>query len=193
MITIAWDVDDILNDLMRCWLVKQWLPEHPDCKVSFAQITQNTPEHIINSSKEEYQLSLDTFRLSGAYPELEPDPEIMAWFEEFGDKARHIALTAVPLKAAHISAAWVVKNFGKWIRSFNFIPSPRAGELLPEYDHNKAEYLRWLSKADILVEDSQENIRQAQELGIRGLLVGKPWNKSNLSVKDALAQISRLL
>jgi hypothetical protein len=193
MVTIAWDVDDILNDLMRCWLVNKWLPEHPDCKVRFEQIRQNTPEKIIDSAKEEYFSSLDSFRLSKAYLDMKPDPEILEWFEISGYKARHIALTAVPVKAAHISADWVMKNFGKWIRSFHFVPSPRPGEQTPEYDRNKADYLRWLNKADILVEDSEQNIREAKELGIRGILLGKPWNKSDLSVKAALAEIDRLL
>ena len=193
MINIAWDVDDVLNDLMYCWLTKKWLPEHPDCKVSFEQITQNTPERIIHSSKEGYRLSLDAFRLSGAYLQLQPNPEVLAWFEEFGDKARHIVLTSVPIKAAHISADWVIKNFGKWIRSFNFVPSERTGEKIPEYDRNKADYLKWLNKIDVLVEDSEENIRAAEELGIRGILVARPWNKSNLSVKGALAEINKLL
>lgn len=193
MITIAWDVDDILNDLMNVWLISKWLPEHPDCKVSFEQITQNTPEHIIKSTREEYRLSLDAFRLSGAYLQLKPDPEILAWFEEFGGKARHIALTSVPLKAAHISAGWVMRNFGRWIRSFNFVPSPRVNESAPDYGQTKADYLRWLNKIDVLVEDSEENIREAKESGIKGILVGKPWNKSNLSVKDALREINRLL
>jgi hypothetical protein len=193
MITIAWDVDDILNDLMHRWLIDKWLPEHPECKICFEQITQNSPEHIIKSTKEEYQLSLDVFRLSGAYLQLEPNPGILAWFEEFGGKARHIALTSVPLKAAHISADWVMKNFGKWIRSFNFVPSLRAGDLAPEYDRGKADYLKWLNKIDVLVEDSEENILEATGLGVRGILVGKPWNKSNLSVKGALAEINKLL
>jgi len=193
MKTVAWDVDDILNDLMRCWLIDKWLPEHPDCKVCFEQITQNTPEHIINRPKEEYQLSLDAFRLSGAYLQLQPNPEILAWFEESGNKARHIVLTSVPVKAAHISADWVMKNFGRWIRSFNFIPSLRAGEQALEYDHSKADYLRWLNKIDILVEDSEENIREAEELGIKGILVKKPWNKGSLLFKDALVEINQLL
>jgi len=193
MITIAWDVDDILNDLMRCWLVDKWLPEHPDCKVSFEQITENTPECIINSTKEEYLLSLDNFRLSKAYSEIKPNQEVLAWFEEFGDKARHIALTFVPIKAAHISADWVMRHFGKWIRSFNFVPSLRANEQAPDYGNTKADYLRWFNKIDVLVEDSEENIRQAEELGIRGILMGKPWNKGNLSLKDALVEISKII
>ena len=193
MITIAWDVDDVLNDLMRCWLVNKWLPEHPNCKVGFEQITENTPERIIKSAKEEYLLSLDSFRLSKAYFEVKPNPEVLAWFEEFGGKARHIALTFVPIKAAHMSADWVMRYFGKWIRSFNFVPSIRKGEQAPEYGQTKADYLKWLNKVDVLVEDSEQNIREAQELGIKGILVGKPWNKSDLSVEDALIEINKLL
>jgi hypothetical protein len=193
MLTIAWDVDDILNDLMRSWLADKWLLEHPDCRVSFKQITENTPERIIKSTLEEYWLSLDSFRLSGSYARLEPNPEILAWFREFGDKARHIALTAVPVKAAHISADWVLKNFGRWIRTFHFIPSLRADDVAPEYDRSKADYLKWLSKVDVLVEDSEDNIFQANELGIKGILVARPWNKSNLSVKETLTELNKLL
>lgn len=193
MITIAWDVDDVLNDLMYCWLTDKWLPEHPDCKVGFEQITQNPPERIINSARDEYLSSLDCFRFSKAYSEMKPNPEILAWFEKFGDKARHIALTSVPIKTAHISADWVVKNFGKWIRSFNFVPSLRIGGDCPEYDHAKVDYLKWLNKVDVMVEDSSQNIRESEKLGIKGLLIKRPWNKSNLSVKDALIKINKII
>ena len=193
MISIVWDVDDVLNDLMHCWLDNKWLPEHLDCQVTFEQITQNTSEQIINASKEEYLLSLDNFRLSKAYFEMKPNPEILAWFKKYGEKARHVALTSVPIKAAHISANWVMKNFGRWIRSFNFIPSSRAGEQIPEYDCSKADYLKWLNKIDVLVEDNEQNIREAEKLGIKGILVRRPWNKSNLTLKDALVEINKII
>jgi hypothetical protein len=194
MITIAWDVDDILNDLMYNWLTKKWLLEFPDCRVNFEQITENTPESIINISKEEYLLSLDNFRLSKNYSQMKPNAEILAWFENFGDKARHMALTAVPVLAAHVSAEWVMRHFGKWIRSFNFVPSLRKeDENTPAYDKSKVDYLKRMNRIDLLVEDSEINIREAEESGIKGMLIGKPWNKSNLSVADALLQINRLL
>jgi len=193
MITIAWDVDDILNNLMNHWLTEKWLPEHPDCSVSFEQIIKNTPEQIIGSTLEEYKVSLDSFRLSKAYSQMRPESQVLAWLEEYGDKARHIALTAVPVKAANVSADWVMRNFGKWIRSFNFVPALRANELIPDYGHTKTDYLRWLSKVDVLVEDSEENIRGAEDLGIKGVLVEKPWNTGGLLIKDALAEINKLL
>ena len=33
MKTIAWDVDDVLNDCMRTWFERTWLPAHPGCAV----------------------------------------------------------------------------------------------------------------------------------------------------------------
>ncbi|MFH1362098.1 MAG: hypothetical protein ABIH69_05535, partial [bacterium] len=152
MLTIAWDVDDVLNDLMREWLTKKWLPEHPQSKLSFEEITGNSPERLLGASLKEYQDSLDEFRLSGAYEKMMPVPEVLAWFNEHGDKALHLVLTAVPLKAAHISAAWVMRYFGKWIRSFNFVPSTRKGENLPDYPKSKLECLKQFSKIDVFVE-----------------------------------------
>lgn len=193
MITIAWDVDDTLNDLMYSWLTHKWLIEHPGCRVSFEQITENTPERIIASTKEEYQASLDDFRFSKAYFEMKPDPQVLAWFEEFGSQARHIALTSVPIKAAHISAEWVVRNFGKWIRGFNFVPSPRTGQKIPEYGRSKADYLRWLNNVNVLIDDNPDNIYQAQKLRVKGLLVKQPWNKSNLMLEDALFELNKII
>ena len=193
MITIAWDVDDVLNDLMRCWLESGWKAEHPECKIAFEQVTENTPERILNCTKEEYQASLDHFRLSPAYPDLKPDPQVLAWFNEYGAQARHIALSAVPLNAAHVSAAWVMKHFGNWIRSFNFIPSTRRQAPAPGYDLTKADFLKRVGNVDVLVEDSQQNIAQAHTIGVKGLLLKKPWNQSNLALKEALTQLNRLI
>lgn len=193
MITIAWDIDDVLNDLMGQWLMNKWLLEHPGCKLAFEQITENTPERIIGCALEEYQKSLDEFRLSESYPLLEPNQEVLAWFKKKGNQARHIALTGVPVSCAHMSAEWLMRNFGSWIRSFNFVPSLRKEDRSPKYDYSKADYLKWLNKIDILVEDSQENIEQAQNLGIKGMLIKRPWNKGRLTVSQALKEIDKII
>jgi hypothetical protein len=192
MLTIAWDIDDVLNNLMADWLKEKWLPEHPGCGVTFEQIIENPPERILKSTREEYLESLDAFRLSGRYMHMSPNPEALDWFQRSGDKARHIALTAVPLKAAHVSAHWVMKNFGKWIRGFHFVPSFRP-ESIPSYDENKAGYLKWLDKVDLFIDDSPENILQAQNLGVKGMLIFRPWNKSSLTLKDALKELDDLI
>ena len=35
MKTIVWDVDDVLNDLMRDWLTQWWMPAHPETKIDY--------------------------------------------------------------------------------------------------------------------------------------------------------------
>lgn len=189
MLTIAWDVDDVLNNLMGEWLTKKWLPEHPGCRITFAEIKQNPPEVILGCSRAEYEASLDEFRLSTLYPAMLPDKDVLAWFKKNGSRARHLALTAVPLKAAHISAAWVLKYFGSWIRTFSFVPSVRLGEEVVLYDRSKAGYLKWLDRVDVLVEDSEPNINAVRAIGLPGFLVNKPWNKGGVPLKEALAKI----
>lgn len=189
MITVAWDVDDVLNDLMLLWLQDRWLPEHPQYHINFEDIIENPPHKILNCTLEEYLNSLDSFRQSSKYHDMPANFEVLSWFKNHGYKARHIALTAVPLRCAGYCAEWVLRNFGQWIRTFHFVPSLRQGEKIPQYEINKIDYLRWLGKVDILVEDKEEIIRQAQDMGIKGILISRPWNKAVLSLEEALEEI----
>lgn len=190
MKTIVWDVDDILNNLMQNWFEKKWLPEHPGCKLKYEQITNNTPEKLLNCTREEYLSSLDEFRLSKMYPAMEPNKEVLAWFNKYGDQARHVVLTAVPLKAAQVSAAWVVKNYGKWIRSFNFIPSTRDNINIPGYERTKAECIKRMGNVDLFIEDNDHNIEGVRE---KSLLVARPWNKSKDSMQQVLNKITKVI
>jgi len=190
MRTIVWDVDDVLNNLMYEWLTKKWLPEHPDCRVAYEQITENPPHRLLNATLEEYHSSLDAFRLSPDYMKMEPNSEVLAWFEKYGSRARHNVLTAVPFKMAHISEAWVMKHFGKWIRGFHFIPSKRDDVHVPEYDKSKQEFLKWFGKADIFIEDTEKNIEGMSE---KSLLVSRPWNKSKMTVNQLLSEVLKRL
>ena len=42
MVTIVWDVDDVLNDLMYQWFTHCWL-RGPGCKLSFEELNANPP------------------------------------------------------------------------------------------------------------------------------------------------------
>ena len=176
MLTIAWDVDDVLNDLTARWF-ERWRAAHPDCHVGYDGLRENPPEALLGVSKADYLDSLDQFRRAAAASPLRPRPELLEWFERTGGGHRHVALSAVPLEFAHLSAAWVTANFGKWIRSFNFVPSFRAaaGDL-PDYFASKRDFLQWFGKVDLLVEDSGRNAAEAQGLGIKAVLFPQPWN-----------------
>lgn len=193
MKTIVWDIDDVLNELMRVWFEQFWKQKHSDIKLAYEDIRMNPPHQLFGVSKEEYLASLDDFRLSGHYDRLKPIREVKEWFAAHGEKCRHVALTRVPVAVSHISAAWVMKNFGNWIRSFHFIPSYRAGEFPPVYDENKGTYLNYFGKADLLIDDTMENIEAANIAGVKTLVFPRPWNKSNITVMQLLDEILNIV
>ena len=189
MLTIAWDVDDVLNDLMRAWLKEAWLRSHPQCTVTYEDLHSNPPHAELGASLDEYRASLDEFRRSRYLSDLLPSPEATAWFQQHGDRYRHIALTAVPLACAPISAAWTLRHFGRWIRGFCFVPSYRTGESIPHYDATKGDFLARLGNVSVLVDDHCGNVEAAAALGIQAVLMPRPWNGR----KDAVAEVFREL
>jgi hypothetical protein len=189
MRTIAWDIDDVLNDLMRSWLEIAWRPTHRGCPVSYEQLTENPPHRLLEVGLTDYLASLDAFRLSENFSSLAPRAELLSWFERHGAGYRHVALTAVPLSCAPVSAAWLLRHFGRWIRSFHVIPSPRDGEKKLNYDRSKEEFLRRVRGIDALIDDNPGHIQGAEKAGVRGLLFPAPWNKSRESITQVLEQL----
>lgn len=189
MITIAWDIDDVLNDLMKCWFEKKWLPQHQDCKKKYEDLKENPPHKILGINHSEYLKSLDEYRLSEEYANMKPVQEIMEWFLENGRNFRHVALTAVPLKASFISAQWVLKNFGIWIRTFHFVPSERPLEKVPKYEDSKGDFLKWFGKVDIMIDDNYENIKNAKRVGVKWILIPRPWNNQRLTIEAVLSSL----
>jgi hypothetical protein len=192
MKTIIWDVDDVLNDLMRAWL-EDWSSKSNATPVEFDRLTRNPPHELLGISRNEYLASLDSFRLSTLIEELPPTPEVFDWFCRHGDKCHNVALTAAPLFAGHLSAEWLMRHFGCWVQSFNIVPSPRDGDCSRQFHATKADFLRWWGKADMLVDDNEENIAGALSLGIRAVLVPKPWNHSALTLAETLHTITRFV
>lgn len=190
MITLVWDVDDVLNDLMRIWLEEWWHPLHSGCMIDFESINKNPPHQLLGVELDEYLQSLDDFRLSGRYQEMTPNSKVLEWFKRRGFSFRHIALTSVPRCAAPVSAAWVTNHFGNWIRTFHFVPSPRKAEVLPEYEATKADFLKWLDRADIFVDDNAINVHEVKSLGFNSFLVSRPWNSGGMKIEAILHDLT---
>jgi hypothetical protein len=191
MLTIVWDVDDVLNDLMYQWFVYGWLAEHSDCRISYAELACNPPHDVLGVDRSEYFSSMDIFRRSERACNMVPNPDVLTWFREQGHRFRHIALTARPLETAPDVAHWVMRYFGAWIRCFGVVPT-RIEEGVPAYDRTKGEYLAWLGRGDMLVDDSTDNILQAESLGLQTLQAAQPWNNSNLTMTTLLQQLSQM-
>ena len=191
MLTIVWDVDDVLNDSMRIWFEEVWKPLHLDSQLSYSDITENPPDRVLHISRSEYLSSLDAFRVSDQARSMRPNPAVLEWLRGFGATFRHIALTARPLESAPHAAEWLFRHFGTYIRSFGVAPA-RLTAGVPMYDRHKADFLRWLGRADVLVDDSEENLRAAAELGIHGVLYPQPWNHSSQTVLEVLESLADL-
>ncbi len=190
MQTIVWDVDDVLNELMKNWFEHKWLPDHLACSVRYETITQNPPHELLGVALEEYLRSLDAFRQSDGFRQMTPNREVLAWFNRFGTRFRHIALTATPILCAPHSAEWVFRHFGTWIRSFAFVPSRRSSDPGSDQDTTKKAYLQWWGKADFFVDDNPDHVEAAGSLGIRSLLVPRRWNRAQGSLADVLNVLS---
>ena len=190
---LIWDVDDVLNHLMRTWLDEWWRPRHSECARSYGHLTANPPHAILGISEDTYLSSLDSFRQE-RFATLPPCSEAMEWFWEHGHRSHHIALTAVPQSFAHMSAEWVIRHFGQWIRTFAFVPSWREGDGPRNATTSKVDYLAWLGHGDVFIDDRDDNVTSARALGMTGVVVPQPWNTSSSgSLRTVLLNLAPLL
>jgi hypothetical protein len=181
---VVFDIDDVLNNLMYDWLLYFNINNN---SFKYDDIIENPPYKILKISKKKYLESLDNFR-EEKYLSLRPNRDILEWFEKYGDNFHFAALTSTPRKFASISAFWAMKYFGNWVRSFNFIPSKRDGTLDIVYDELKADWL-YRNHADIFIDDSFENCKNAVELGIESYVLKQPWN-NGFELEDILERLS---
>lgn len=190
MKTIAWDVDDVLNELMRTWLEREWRPKNPSCSVSFDDLDVNPPHERLGVTRDAYLASLDRFRAT-SFAGLAPVADVLAWMKTNGSRFRHVALTAAPLAAAPHSAEWVMRHFGTWIPVFCLVPSPRDGVTPAHSLASKSDLLSWC-KADALVDDNTGNVDAARALGMKAFLMPQPWNRARATRAGVLEEIASL-
>jgi len=188
---IVWDLDDVLNDFTAAWLKSAWQKEHPECRAAYCQLRSNPPLCELNTTQAEYLASLDRFRVSEDAQQLSPNQILLDWFASQGGRFRHHILTSRPREFVSSGAAWVFRHFGEWVRDFHFVPSPRPGKFLPQYETSKTEVLARLGRVDFFVDDSLQNVAGAARLGIASFVFPQPWNHSEASVAEILEKFSQ--
>ena len=106
MLTVVWDVDDVLNDLTYQWFVYGWLAEHSDCRISYNELTCNPPHDVLGVDRSEYLSSMDDFRRTERARNMAPNREVLTWFRKepgvhwfsgFGDQPEIVAAVAAEI------------------------------------------------------------------------------------------------
>jgi hypothetical protein len=121
---------------------------------------------------------------------MKPNTEIIRWFDNWGGKYRHLALTARSIKTVSPAVKWLLHHFGDWFQTVSFVPSQRPDEHPKQPDKSKREFLAWLGKADYFIDDHAENVIGTADLGVRPFLVSQPWNDSSLKLIEILKIIN---
>jgi hypothetical protein len=190
---VIWDVDDVLNELMREWFEQWWQPRNGACRVCYAEIAANPPHEVLGITEVDYLASLDEFR-TARFDALVPRREVLGWFEAHGTRGHHVALSAPPEEFAHVSASWVIRNFGRWIRTFAFVPARRGRPDVADPQTAKRDYLAWLGQGNVFLDDRESNVAAARELGLTGIVVPQPWNRSpHASLRSALDELTSVI
>jgi hypothetical protein len=172
---VAWDVDDVLNDLTHQWA--SWsgvdLSEpHPPTGDSATWMS------TFGLKQADYLASLDAFRLE-LYGSLDPNPMIQTLLENWpSPHETHIALTATPLFAQSIVAEWVMRHFGRWLRAVWFCPSQRLSDPPGTPVVSKGAVVGRFSGRAVLIDDSIVNLETVAEPA-KALAYPRPWNSSH--------------
>ena len=185
---LVWDVDDVLNDLTLEWL----RAERPGDSGLYESLRDPRLHLGLGIDEQDYLASLDNFRLNGGFEAMEPRPDVLSWFREHGDRARHVALTSTPLRTAPVSATWVMRHFGRWIRTFHVVPSTRPDDDAPALDPDKEHALRFLALGSVMIDDRPENLDGARRAGLEAIRFPRPWNGGG-NPRTALAQLTDMI
>jgi len=185
---IVWDVDDVLNCLMKSWL--QYWSQESGLKIILNEIIKNPPQDILGITKEDYLNSLDTFRNSDLGKDLEVNHIIKKWFLHHGNKFNHIACTGRPIRTMPNQAWWLYKNYSQWIKTVHMTGADRD---LESRKISKADFISFINSDVVFIDDCENNINSVSKIGGITLLYPQPWNKANYTEVEFISKLNSLL
>jgi 5'(3')-deoxyribonucleotidase len=187
---LIWDIDDVLNDLIRLCISTTAQTIRPG--IRFEDLQQNPPLQELGCSLDEYRSILDECRAEYLYDQP-PRKEVLEFFQTWGDQFRSVTLSSAPVSTAHRSAEWVLRHFGRWIHGTIFVPSPRKHIPIgiPLFA-SKAEAVSTLN--GILIDDMPQNVEPVRAAGNKAFYFPAPWNENkNMSVEKFFSMLCKEL
>jgi hypothetical protein len=185
-----WDIDDVLNDLTALCVSTTAQALKPGIRLEDLQ--NNPPLAELGCTLDEYRQILDDCRDRYLY-EVPPRKEVLAFFQQYGDRFRSLTLSSAPMHMAPRSAEWVLRHFGSWLQGTLFVPSPRKNITIEsQLFHSKAEAV--IARDGILIDDMQKNVDSVRAAGKKAFCFPAPWNENrNMSIEEFLTKLSNEL
>ena len=175
---------------MESWL-NHW-NQRNNSNVILKDLKENPPHEILRISKETYFNSLDDFRNSKSGKYVLANSIITNWFNNHGNKFKHVACTARPIETMPNQAWWIYYNFGQWINTVHATGADRDNK--GDYQTgSKADFISCFDSKVIFIDDSKENINSVSEIGTDTILYPQPWNTSAYSKEEFIEELNNKL
>jgi len=190
MVIVAWDVDDVLSELVREWIrFKQPAVKYEDIVCELPDLRWGYA-----GTQAEFLAELDDVK-QNHHHEFRPCAAVLDWFRTTGHLAEHVAITSAPRFLMPVMSEWVFRMYGEWIYTVHCMPSKRPNvEDHPYFIGNsKGRFLRdhyFNQRPVLLIDDLSHNIQSAHDHGIPCVTFPQPWNGSKESVGAALERVT---
>ncbi len=182
---MAWDVDDVLNDLSAAWASHEGL--------DWKSARGGSPKEMASSlgiPEDEYLASLDRFRRE-EYRFLSPNPFIRDWLSQAAGSVRSVAITRTPIRTAGQVSRWVFETYGHLIQGYFVALSPRREDPVNTTYESKADVVRRIVGVVALVDDQPANFSDLP-VTCAALEYPRAWNSAGAAT-DLLADLSALV
>ena len=187
---IIWDVDDVLNRLMYCWL-DNW-DKNAVRKFHYKDIVENPPHKLLGITENQYFSNLDEYRNSDLGRNVSINKCVFQWFQLYGNDFKHIACTARPVHTMPNQSWWIYTFFGRWIQTVQIASSLRDDA--DESDaQTKGQFVAWLNKEVVFIDDSERNVEEVSKIGGVSLLFPQPWNRNNQTEEEFIEDLNQML
>ena len=89
-------------------------------------------------------------------------------------------------------AWWIYHNYGQWIHTVHAAKTSR-NTMSNHHCVIKADFISWINKEVLFIDDSEENVNTVSETGVETMLYPQPWNNAKHSEEEFIAELNKKL